>query len=322
MQARRRALLALFVLSAVSCLPPKTYSTASGKPEVEFPGTSKAQIKDALVATMLNGGYSVKAGTDYTIVFEKPTTGLARLLTASRYDSESMYRVTYTLVDGSGSVRVQSRIATVTNPGSAFERVMDITDGKPGNELYAQLVALRNRFPSDAGHGAMAAVAATASPPAPLFQPASPAPATPPTRSSNPGERREDTPAPRSQSPSQTKTSATSRSVPESNERVAVAVVGAPTSDSARAAAVRVFADGKTSFARHEWGSAEGMFRQALRLDGSIAEYHAALGSVEMVLGKWEEAEAEYTAASLIDVNNSQYRSMILEARRRKPGVF
>jgi len=49
-----------------------------------------------------------------------------------------------------------------------------------------------------------------------------------------------------------------------------------------------------------------------------MAEYHAALGAVEMLLQKWEEAEAEYTAASLIDVVNQDYRAQMLEARRRK----
>jgi len=38
-----------------------------------------------------------------------------------------------------------------------------------------------------------------------------------------------------------------------------------------------------------------------------------------MVLGHWEEAEAEYTAASLIDVDNQEYRAQIKEARRRRP---
>ena len=44
-----------------------------------------------------------------------------------------------------------------------------------------------------------------------------------------------------------------------------------------------------------------------------------AVGSVEMVLGHWEEAEAEFTAASLIDVDNPEYRAQIKEARRHRP---
>jgi tetratricopeptide (TPR) repeat protein len=56
-------------------------------------------------------------------------------------------------------------------------------------------------------------------------------------------------------------------------------------------------------------GGAEEWLKKALRLDESIAEYHSILGGLEIVLGKWEEAEAEYTAASLIDVGNPDYRA-------------
>jgi len=110
----------------------------------------------------------------------------------------------------------------------------------------------------------------------------------------------------------------TSPILPSSNDRVAVAIVGAPSSDSARIAAIGTFNVAKVYLDRHEWGTAEEWFRKTLLLDGSMAEYHAALGAVEMLLQKWEEAEAEYTAASLIDVVNQDYRAQMLEARRRK----
>jgi hypothetical protein len=70
---------------------------------------------------------------------------------------------------------------------------------------------------------------------------------------------------------------------------------------------------------RHEWTFALEYLRKAVRFDGSVAAYHAGVGAVEMVLGHWEEAEAEYTAASLIDVDNQEYRSQIKEARGRRP---
>jgi predicted Zn-dependent protease len=111
---------------------------------------------------------------------------------------------------------------------------------------------------------------------------------------------------------------ASPRNLPRSNDRMAVAIVGAPSSDSARIAAIGTFNVAKVYFDRHDWGTAEDWFKKTLLLDGSMAEYHAALGSVEMILQKWEEAEAEYTAASLIDVVNQDYRAQILEARRRK----
>jgi hypothetical protein len=108
--------------------------------------------------------------------------------------------------------------------------------------------------------------------------------------------------------------------VPESSDSMAVAVVGAPESDSARRAAVRVFDDGRIYLARHEWGRAEENFRNAVLLDGSVAAYHAALGSVEIILEKWAEAQAEYTAALLIDASNEEYRQRLVEAQQHKGG--
>lgn len=102
---------------------------------------------------------------------------------------------------------------------------------------------------------------------------------------------------------------------------MAVAVVGAPASDSARHAAVKVFEDGQTYLARHEWGKAEENFRTAVLLDGSVAAYHAGLGSVEMILEKWAEAQAEYTAALLIDASNEEYRRHLVEAQQHRGGV-
>lgn len=99
------------------------------------------------------------------------------------------------------------------------------------------------------------------------------------------------------------------------NGTSATALIGAPSSEDARVRAVDAYRDGRSYFGRHEWGKAEAKFREALRLDGSVAAYHGALGSVLLVLGRWVEAEATLSAAVLLDVNNVRYREMLLEAR-------
>jgi len=103
-----------------------------------------------------------------------------------------------------------------------------------------------------------------------------------------------------------------------SDDRVAVAVVGAPASEADRTTAAKFYEAGMIYLGRHEWMLALDSLRKAVRLDGSIAAYHAGVGAVEMVLEHWEEAEAEYTAAPLIDVDNQEYRLQIKEARRRR----
>ena len=185
-------------------------------------------------------------------------------------------------------------------PGPVLQLARGVTD-QVRNPTAGQSVAL-------AGSRSRADTAAIMRTPSALKSPA-PAKTQQATSSTGGAQKTAALPAPPTQP---------QRSLPQSNDRAAVAIIGAAESDSARAGAVDVFRTGKIYFDRHEWGKAEEQFRKTLLLDGSVAAYHAALGAVEMVFEKWEEAEAEYTAAMLIDVANPEYRAQVLEARRRK----
>ena len=89
----------------------------------------------------------------------------------------------------------------------------------------------------------------------------------------------------------------------------------AGSSESDREEATRAFARAKAYLGSHEWTKAEQSFRYAVQLDGSVAEYHAALGSLMMTLKRWDEAEAEFAAALLLDVDNAEYRQLLKSAR-------
>ena len=110
---------------------------------------------------------------------------------------------------------------------------------------------------------------------------------------------------------------------PPAPERVpsmiaARAIIGAPSSDSDRQAAIESFVEANAFMGSHQWSKAEESFRKTVLLDGSVAKYHAGLGSVLMVLGKWKDAEAEYTAAMMLDLDNPVYRRMVKEARAKR----
>jgi hypothetical protein len=98
----------------------------------------------------------------------------------------------------------------------------------------------------------------------------------------------------------------------------ATAVIGAPQSEDARERAVDAYRAGRLYMDRHEWGKAETKFRGALQLDGSVAEYHGALGSVLLVLERWADAQASLSAAVLLDGDNVEYRRMLKEARSHR----
>jgi len=95
-------------------------------------------------------------------------------------------------------------------------------------------------------------------------------------------------------------------------------IIGAPSSESARIAAVEEFANAKGYMGNHQWDKAEQSFRKTLLLDGSVARYHAGLASLLMVLRRWDEAEAEYLGAVLLDLDNAEYRRLVKEARSRR----
>jgi hypothetical protein len=96
------------------------------------------------------------------------------------------------------------------------------------------------------------------------------------------------------------------------------ALIGAPRSESDRDAGARAFAEGNAYIGSHEWSKAEQSFQQAILYDGSVAQYHAAMGALMMLLHRWVDAEASYSAAVLLDVDNVAYRQKLKEARARR----
>lgn len=101
-------------------------------------------------------------------------------------------------------------------------------------------------------------------------------------------------------------------------DRGAQATIGAPSSNSDRLAAIDKFAEGQSFMGSHKWQLAEEAFHETLLLDGSVPRYHVALGKVLMLLHRYDEAEAEYTAATLLDVDNVEYRKLVKEARLKR----
>ena len=83
-----------------------------------------------------------------------------------------------------------------------------------------------------------------------------------------------------------------------------------------RQRAREAFDDGREALELRLYQRAEDRFRQAAYYDGSEARYHAALGAILLKRGKRVEAETVLTAAVLLDVENADYRQLLLEARK------
>lgn len=110
---------------------------------------------------------------------------------------------------------------------------------------------------------------------------------------------------------------ATTVQAADGRDQLARATIGAPRSEADRQAAIPLFDRGTTHFGAHRWGDAKADFKAALRLDGSVAAYHAALGEVFIVEEDWAGAAAEFAAANVLDRDNAEYRARLKEARSR-----
>jgi membrane-associated protease RseP (regulator of RpoE activity) len=142
-------LISFCILFLFSCAPiqKSTINTQSGKPEVSISNVPKKRIADELVNQMLSQGFSVKSSSDYSIVFIKPLDNVgASLLLGSRYDVTPEHRVIMNIVESNNIVRIVANNQAITNPGSAFERVTDLSTGNAGDSWQKFLTSFAGLF--------------------------------------------------------------------------------------------------------------------------------------------------------------------------------
>jgi len=137
----RTILIFLIVAILVGCAAPQRLSTPSGRPEVTISNASKKEVMDFAVNNFVGAGFEIKEVTDYHAVFTRLDQSLSgALLYGSKYDSTPEYRFKLTFAELAGKIRVLCTVSVVTNPGSAFERVKDVTYGKNALDLQRLLM--------------------------------------------------------------------------------------------------------------------------------------------------------------------------------------
>jgi hypothetical protein len=145
----QKILITVFIIiSLAGCATVKPLNTTTGRPEVIIADVSKKDISDAIVNTMLSWDFQLQKRDDYILVFGKKNTNLASsLLLGSRYDAIPEWRFTYNIVDYADGVRIIANIVSVTNPGSAFERITDFSKGsQDAQNIQKFFENLKNEF--------------------------------------------------------------------------------------------------------------------------------------------------------------------------------
>ena len=143
-------LVCTFVLSGCATSNNRL-TTPSGLPDVTILGATKKQVADKIVEGALTSGSQVKSVNEYAVVIGKRATNDlgAQIFFGSRYDGVPEYRMHFGLLDVAGGVRVIGRAEIITNPGSAFERVSDVT-ATNATEIQKLLEKLAQKFNSPA----------------------------------------------------------------------------------------------------------------------------------------------------------------------------
>lgn len=133
-------LIVFLSFMATGCATIKPLPTPSGRPEVTIPNVTKKQVIDTLTNRMINKGYQLSSVNDYVVVFNKKVDSfMAGVIYGSRYDSTPAARVSYNLVETDAGIRVIVTLEVVTNPGSAFERVTDLSQGPDAKDAQRSL---------------------------------------------------------------------------------------------------------------------------------------------------------------------------------------
>ena len=138
-------LVGLVSIMLIGCATVQPIGTGSGMPEITICGIGKTKIMEAFAASVSMSGTNIRNTNNYQIVISKPVTSpLTAALYGSRYDSTPEYRAIFTFAEvGNNCTYIGARIQIVTNPGSGFERITDISKGKDAYELQEELQKLK-----------------------------------------------------------------------------------------------------------------------------------------------------------------------------------
>ncbi len=121
-------IITAFLLLNIGCATVGPLNTPTGKPEIIINDASKKEICDAVINQMLSWDFQLQKQSESLLVFGKKDSRVSSaILLGSRYDAIPEWRFAYNIVDYSQGVRIVANISAVTNPGSAFERITDMS---------------------------------------------------------------------------------------------------------------------------------------------------------------------------------------------------
>jgi len=145
----KQFLIASMIIMVYGCATAPPIPTPSGKAEAVLPNVTKKEVANEIINSITSNGYNLKDSSEYLLVFDKPIDSpLAAMLYGSKFNATPNSRVHCQLTDGPGGVRVLLSLFIVTNPGTAFEQITDVSKGKDAYEAYKALESVKARLSS------------------------------------------------------------------------------------------------------------------------------------------------------------------------------
>ncbi|MBA4390235.1 MAG: hypothetical protein C0399_04780 [Syntrophus sp. (in: bacteria)] len=144
---KRMLMMIVVIILLTGCAGLPRMNTSSGRPEITICGVGKSEIMEKVVAGFIMAGFNIRNTSNFQIVMGKPVSNpLVGAMMGSRYDSTPESRLVWTFASlDNNCTHIGVVVQIVTNPGSAFERITDVSTGKDGHEIQEEFERLKAR---------------------------------------------------------------------------------------------------------------------------------------------------------------------------------
>lgn len=131
---------AAVLCSACATSGPKT---PTGRPELIVPGVTIEEARNRILVGLAERGYTLEQSSTNLVSAVRLNDNVgASLLLGSSYDTNVYSRVQLTLAEMEGKTRIYGSFAALSNYGSAFQRVTDLSTGGGGLSVQQWLEKL------------------------------------------------------------------------------------------------------------------------------------------------------------------------------------
>lgn len=129
--SRLSVIIVVLGLLFSSCTTNYNLNTSSGRAEVIIYNVEKKDVFTTIMNSMLTNGFSLKSQSEYNLTMTRRYDSVndigVSMLLGSSYDAFPEHRVSFNIINFTNAIRIVVDVWIVTNPGSAFERITDLS---------------------------------------------------------------------------------------------------------------------------------------------------------------------------------------------------